>query len=166
MALVPCVRPRKTTVLTRRNHPSASPLSPSSFPSRGHWPVDPRSHTSVQRLTLFPRSVSPPGGPRPRVRPHRRVRACLAPLTSGPSLAVAPPIRCWRPSTQPSTRPSRWFVDPACQASASVRLLAHPASYNRGRPSEIWWLGRLDTPSVFHFVKRTPSSQVIEPCVP
>jgi hypothetical protein len=35
MALASCARSRKTAVLTRRTRPSASPLSASSFPSRG-----------------------------------------------------------------------------------------------------------------------------------
>jgi hypothetical protein len=35
-ALAPCARPRKTTALTRRTRPLASPLSASLFPLRGH----------------------------------------------------------------------------------------------------------------------------------
>jgi hypothetical protein len=92
MTLAPCARPRKTTVLTRRTRPSAS-LLPPLFPlacSLIGGPWVPRVNAAPN---LFPRSVSPPSGPRPRVCPRRRAHACHAPLTSGPDLAVAPPVR-------------------------------------------------------------------------
>jgi hypothetical protein len=116
MALAPCARPRKTAVLTRRTRPSASPLPPPLFfPLVWSLTGGPWVPCISAAPNPFPCSMSLPGGLRPGVRSRRRARACPAPLTSGPGLTVAPPVRCWSPGTQPFAHPSHWPVDPACQ---------------------------------------------------
>jgi hypothetical protein len=107
-----------------------SPPPPSFFPTRGRWPVDPRSHASAQSQTPPLRSKSPPGGPRPRVRPA--AAHALAPLRwpAGPALPWPGPsgTNTLAPSRSPARvamGPHHWHPRPrACALTPPVLILA------------------------------------------
>jgi hypothetical protein len=138
-------------------HPAAS-LPPPSFPSRGHWPVDPgpARQCCARHQSPFPHFVPLTGGTRLSVRICFRARVCLAPLTSGPFLVVAPPVR-----GQCSSALSRTPAAPAPLARGprllGVRAHAPASSYagsNHIRCSKIGRLAEPCTPSRGSFVKK------------
>jgi hypothetical protein len=93
MALVPCARPRKTAVLTRRTRPLVSPF-PLLRPPRvvaNRWTLGPARQHSAYPFPPF--RVAAWRAPSVSARPRCHASACPPSLTSGPDLSVTPPVR-------------------------------------------------------------------------